>query len=262
VPGQRIVALHGFSQTARCWGPLAARLRGAGFDFSTPDLPGHGDAPEPAADMSTTAAIMAHIGGRATYLGYSFGGRVALRLAVDHPHIVERLVLISATAGIENDTERRERRAADDRLADVVEREGVATFIDEWVQLPLFAGVPERYRFRDERLRNSAAGLAASLRLAGSGAQEPIWHRLPEITMPVLVITGSLDTKFEQLGDRLAACIGPHAERLSITDAGHTAHLEQPEALSRQLLQWLERAEGVTPAEVTPTHERSERAER
>jgi 2-succinyl-6-hydroxy-2,4-cyclohexadiene-1-carboxylate synthase len=240
VSGDRIVALHGFSQTGRCWGPLPDMLSAVGYEVSTPDLPGHGDSFDLAYDLATTAAVMADLAGPATYLGYSFGGRVALRLAVDRADVVERLVLIGATAGLEDPAERQERIQADQRLANTIEQGGVAAFLDRWQALPLFAGVPDCFRFRAERLRNSAVGLASSLRLAGAGAQEPIWHRLYELTMPVLIVTGELDAKFEQVGDRLADAIGDNARRVSIAGAGHTTHLEQPDELCAHLLRWLE----------------------
>src|ERR1019366_8418989 len=46
---------------------------------------------------------------------------------------------------------------------------------------------------RADRLTNTAGGLAASLRLAGTGTMEPLWDRLAGLTMPVLVVAGELD---------------------------------------------------------------------
>lgn len=236
---ERLVLVHGFAQTGRCWGPLSEQLTSAGFTVETPDLPGHGLHGGPAASLEATAAGLAERFGPAIFLGYSFGGRICLRLAADHPDALRRLILVGATAGLDDPAERAARIASDERLADRIEMEGVERFLDDWLALPLFAGVPERYRYREERLVNGAAGLAGSLRLAGTGAQEPIWDRLRDLTMPVLATAGQLDTKFVGISQRLVAAIGPNAQLALIPNAGHTAHLEQPDAFLDTITTWL-----------------------
>ena len=90
---------------------------------------------------------------------------------------------------------------------------------------------------RDDRLRNTAAGLAASLRSTGTGTQEPLWDRLGEVTCPVLVLVGEHDEKFTALGRRLAAGL-PDATMTVIADAGHSVHLEQPVATADAIASW------------------------
>ena len=71
------------------------------------------------------------------------GGRCACTLALAHPDAVERLVLIGATAGIDDPVERAARRAADEALADHLDRRSASPpFLDEWLAQPLFAGLP------------------------------------------------------------------------------------------------------------------------
>ena len=71
------------------------------------DAPGHGGS---AADRARPAdrrrAPIADAGGPGTYVGYSMGGRFCLHAALARPDLVERLVLISATAGIDDADER------------------------------------------------------------------------------------------------------------------------------------------------------------
>src|SRR5690606_23536537 len=118
--------------------------------------------------------LLGDAAGPATYVGYSMGGRLALHLALARPDLVRRLVLIGATGGIDDEDDRAARRAADERLAAHLEQVGVATFVDEWLAQPLFAGLSPTAAARDERLANTAEGLASSLRLAGTGTQEPL----------------------------------------------------------------------------------------
>jgi 2-succinyl-6-hydroxy-2,4-cyclohexadiene-1-carboxylate synthase len=63
----------------------------------------------------------------------------------------------------------------------------------------------------------------------GAGAQPSLWSRLPSVAAPSLLIAGELDAKFVTLNQRLAAAI-PQATLRLIPVAGHTVHLEQPEA--------------------------------
>jgi 2-succinyl-6-hydroxy-2,4-cyclohexadiene-1-carboxylate synthase len=168
------------------------------------------------------------------------GGRLCLHAALDHPGSVRGLVLISATGGLDDAREREARRAADEALADRIERIGVPAFLDEWLAQPLFAGLSPAAQGRAERLHNTAAGLASSLRLAGTGTQQPLWDRLRDLRVPTLVIAGALDPKFVALGERLATTI-PAADLAVIGGAGHTVHLEQPEAFLDVVLPWLAR---------------------
>lgn len=235
--GDRIVLLHGFTQTGACWGPLATGLA-AEHEVVAVDLPGHGGSGAIEVGIESGTTLIAAAGGAATYVGYSMGGRFALRLALDRPDVVERLVLIGASPGLADADERAARRASDDALAAKVEAVGVEAFVRDWLALPLFAGIPHELRFETERCTNTAAGLASSLRLAGTGAQEPLWDRLGELAMPVLLVTGADDTKFTAIAATMAAAIS-NAEHVVVDGAGHTVHLERPEPTATVLRSWL-----------------------
>lgn len=235
--GDRLVLVHGFTQTGRSWSVVAAALADD-HQVVTVDAPGHGDSAAVQADVTGAATLIGAAGGRATYVGYSMGGRMCLQLALDAPSFVERLVLVSATAGIEDDTERADRRRHDDELAASIERDGVHAFVRRWVDQPLFAGLPDPGLA--DRRRNTVEGLASSLRLAGTGSMAPVWDRLGQLQMPVLVVAGALDGKFVRLAGRLAAGI-PGAELHVVEGSGHTVHLERPEAFVGLLRRWLSR---------------------
>lgn len=238
--GPRLALVHGFTQTRRCWGPIADDLE-LDHELVLVDAPGHGRSAGIEADLVAGGALIAEAAGAATYLGYSMGGRFALHSALERPDLVERLVLVGATAGLESADDRASRVAEDEARAAHIEEVGVAAFLDEWLALPLFAGLSEEVAYRNERLENTPEGLAGSLRLAGTGTQVPTWDRLADLDMPVLVVAGSLDTKFTALGHRLVENIGANATFAGIDDAGHTAHLEQPERFLAVLRDWLRR---------------------
>lgn len=239
--GPRLVLVHGFTQDRRCWGPVATALA-ADHEVVRVDAPGHGRSAAVAAGVDDGAAMVGEVGGHATYLGYSMGGRLCLALALARPDLVRALVLVGATAGIEDDAERAARRERDEAAARRLEEVGVAAFLDAWLAQPMFAGLPPEASFVDERRQNTVAGLATSLRLAGTGAQVPVWHRLGELRMPVLVVAGERDERFAALGRRLAAGAGAGAQATfaTVPGAGHAAHLERPDAFLAVVRRWLD----------------------
>lgn len=266
--GAPLLLLHGFTGSARSWDPVIAAWA-VRFRVLAVDLIGHGqsDAPsdprrygmEPA--VADLTSVLAELGlERASVVGYSLGGRVALRLAVERPERISRLVLISASAGIADADERAARLARDEALAERIEREGVARFVDGWEREPLFASQralpePMRAALRATRLGHSAQGLANSLRGMGTGRMEPLWDRLSEVGAPALVVSGALDERYCEIGARLAAAL-PRGRQAVVAGAGHAPHLERPEALGRLVRDFLVSADvsdpsGIPAVEVT-----------
>ena len=226
-PSGRVVLVHGFTQTQAAWEPVAARLR-ARWRLLRVDLPGHGGSTGVRVGFEEAAVLLGDCGGRAAYVGYSLGGRLCLRLALDRPELVRALVLLGASPGIADPAARAERRAADEALAAGIERDGVAAFLERWLAGPLFATLPRSRAGLQDRLANTPEGLAAALRLLGAGAQAPLWDRLAGLRCPTLLVAGALDAKFAALAAEMAATIGPAAHLELVPGAGHAAHLERP----------------------------------
>ncbi len=235
-----VLALHGFTgSTATMWAlvrPLTETRR-----VAVVDLPGHGRSItndshafgfEHTVD-AVAAAIDRHRLGPAHVVGYSMGGRVALGLAVRHPGHVASLSLIGASPGLSDPVERAARRRSDDELADDLLEDGLTAFVDRWMASPLFAsqvrlGADALADARTQRLANDPDGLAGSLRGAGTGAQPSYWHDLAEITAPVLLVVGDEDPKFRAIAMRMAAGLVRSTIEV-VPDAGHAAHLENPD---------------------------------
>lgn len=249
--GPPVVLLHGFTGSGRTLARTARDLR-PGFHTVRVDLVGHGrsDAPpEPAA--YTLEACAAQVAGvvaatcrePAHLVGYSMGGRVALALAAWHPDRVRSAILIGARAGILRAADRAERRRRDEALATEIERDGLAAFVARWMALPLFAsqarlGPEYLLRARRERMRQRPNGLAASLRGMGAGAQPPLFDRLAEIRIPMLLVVGASDARFADIARDLAERL-PDAQLARIPAAGHAAHVEQPETFARRARDFL-----------------------
>ncbi len=236
--GPVLTLVHGFTQTRRCWGPLPTELA-RDHKVVRVDAPGHGRSADVMAGLRTGGRLIADEGGESTYLGYSLGARFVLHLGLSNPELVRGLVLISGTAGIEDPAERAQRRRRDTELARSIEADGVLDFLDRWLRQPLFATLPEDRAHRMERMENTVEGLVSSLDQAGAGSQDPTWHRLERLSMPVLVVAGELDSKYVALGRRLAEAVGPNATFATVEGAGHAAHLERPDAFVGLLRPWL-----------------------
>ena len=242
-----IVLLHGFTHIGASWQPVIEAL-GERYRAIAPDIRGHGAATE--LQPVTLEAVLGDVAGLTegpfTLVGYSMGGRIALHVAVALGAArVERLVLIGASPGLADDGQRRERVAADEALAGEIEAlaaaRGADAAMDEFARrwaagTPVLAGQPAevRERVHADRLRNTPAGLARALRGLGTGALPPLWDRLGELTMPVTLIVGERDAKFQAIAADMARLI-PRATLSIVPAAGHAVHLEAPAALAGAL---------------------------
>ena len=236
--GSRLVLAHGFTQTSRVWGAVDVDLAGD-HQVVAVDMPGHGASSDVASGLVDGALLLAEAGGRAHYLGYSMGARFCLHLALARPELVDSLVLVSGTAGIEDEGERLARRRADAALADRLDPDRgtgdavpVETFLRQWMANPIFEGITVEAAGLEERTANTGRGLASSLRLAGTGSQLPLWRLLGRLEMPVLVVTGGDDEKFSALGRRMVGAIGSNATLVEVPGTGHAPHLQRPDLVA------------------------------
>ncbi len=240
--------LHGFMGSSEDWQPIVEALSKEVYCL-TVDLPGHGQsldrpsylytmegATQALADVLDEAGIQ-----RCSLVGYSMGGRVALYFSLFHPSRVRRLGLESASPGLRTEEERAERRYLDDERAHRI-REDLDAFLRDWYRLPLFASLA-RHGLVEEMVRtrreNDPEELARALRGLGPGKQPSLWDRLPDVSVPTLVLTGELDTKYKCITERTAQRAA-NAHRIVVPGAGHNVHAERPQAFLAQLVWFLE----------------------
>lgn len=264
--GPPLLLLHGFTGSAAEWQELSTTLA-AEHTLLMPDLIGHGrsDAPTDPARYAMERVVadllqlLDQLGlAQIDLLGYSMGGRVALQLAMAAPWRVRRLILESASPGLNDPAERAARVASDEALATRIEQDGLSWFVDYWAELPLFrsqACLPATTRaaLRARRLQGSAGGYAASLRGMGTGRQPSLWSLLPTLRIPTLLISGVLDTKYVAIGNEMAKLL-PMATHTIIAAAGHTVHLEQPALFAELVLRFLCDGSAVGAVEGTVLH--------
>src|SRR5207237_3508108 len=126
-----------------------------------------------------------------------------------------------------------------EQLARRIEREGIGWFADYWVSLPMFASLarrrPDLVASLDAARRSQdPRRLATALREMGGASGEPLWDRLSSIQLPALVIVGAEDVPYLEHARRLAGLI-PSCRAEVVPEAGHAAHLENPNAVAALL---------------------------
>ncbi len=226
--------LHGFTQTS-CSAPLFRSILAGSRPVHAPDLPGHGRAAPQRRSLTETAQdILADAPAIFDLGGYSLGGRIALHVALMAPERVRRLVLVSASMGIADESERATRRERDRLLAQRIRAEGASAFLEEWLSQPLFASLQNtdaEHRSRD------GEGLASSLELCGLGTQEFLGPQLHRLTMPTLLLCGQNDEKFVAAAAQLHSLL-PQS-RVHVVPGGHALPLECPELLAELVGEFL-----------------------
>jgi len=248
-----VVLLHGFLGCNEDWQVIREALDER-LHIVAVDLPGHGRtrAARFPDDYSIDGACRLLDGlfdrlalPQFVLAGYSMGGRIALAFALRSRSRLRGLLLESASPGIAGAAERQQRLIDDEQRAQILEHDGLAAFVRAWESQPLFASQHSAppaalATQRELRLRGDAHELAASLRAAGTGGQPWLGDHLASLALPLLLITGSLDTRFCAIARQMLAAL-PDARCITAEGAGHNVHLEQPQFFAGALADFADR---------------------
>ncbi|HKR98464.1 MAG TPA: alpha/beta hydrolase [Candidatus Dormibacteraeota bacterium] len=241
--GPAIVLLHAGIADRTMWTEHLEPLAAAGYRAIALDLPGFGEAPIAPGEQAPWTDVlraMDELGlDRAAVVGNSFGGAVALRIAVVAPERVSELALISAPApDLEPSSEL---EAAWHGEEEALERGDVDAAVDAVVRAWTLPDAPDELRSRVGAMQRRAFLLQ---RGAGdvNEAPDPLEENpevLATIEIPTLVTVGEVEfVDFETGAQRLAHAI-PRSRHEVIAGAGHLAPLETPERFRDMLLAFL-----------------------
>ena len=237
--GEPVLLLHGWGVTSQSLAGVQEML-GDTHRTVAVDLPGFGWSERPPTAWGT-AEYARHVVGlmdalgmaRATVLGHSFGGRVAIRMAVEHAPRVARLVLV-ASAGI------RPPRGVRTRMRVRAVKLARALFsLPVWGRLGprLIERLTERVGSRDYRAAGAMRPTLVKL------VNEDLAPLLPAIQAPTLILWGDRDQEVPRSAmERMAGAI-PGARMLVFPGAGHFPFQDAPEAFARELRTFM--AEGA-----------------
>ncbi len=247
--GPPIVLLHAGIVDAWAWEPLTPYLLEAGYRVVAFDRRGHGDSlTEDVAysNRADTIAVLERLGiSRASLVGNSNGGQVAIDTAVEFPDRVAALVTIGANIGGYSP----EPTPAEAELFDEMERleengdpDAIADFdVRLWVDGPgqPTDRVPEDIR---ELVREMDRQINAPGRVSGrpQPMKPPASERLDRLTMPLLAIAGALDVSDVTATARYLEATAPDARAVVMPDVAHMIGLETPGELGRLIIDFRE----------------------
>jgi 3-oxoadipate enol-lactonase len=222
------------------WAPQIDALVAAGHGVAAPDLPGYGNASLEPGAVDYAAEAAGSLAGPAAVVGASFGGRVALALAVSRPELVERLVLVGAALGGWEWSQPAAALLEEEEA--LLERGDLHAAAEQQARMWLAPGAePGIHELTvDMTLRSYEQQLPMEDQVQAVWPEPPAEQRLGEIAVPTLVVLGSEDLEdMTAMSGRLAAEI-PGARLVTIEGAGHLPSLERPDDFNRLLLDFLE----------------------
>src|SRR4051812_19766670 len=256
--GPPVVLIHGMVNSSRHWEGVAQRLA-SDYTVIAPDLIGHGDSATPRGDYSLGAHaaairdLLAVIGiDRATIVGHSLGGGVAMQFFYQFPQRTERLALISS-GGLGHDVSPMLRGAALPGVQNLLALAAHPRVLDAlWV-------ASKKMRERGNSKGVYLQAIVRALRpLEQPGARTAFVHTLRSVIdihgqrvsardrlyllerFPTLLLWGGRDRTIPSDHGRETLEVVSHARFEILPDAAHFPHIEDPEGVARVLRGWLE----------------------
>jgi pimeloyl-ACP methyl ester carboxylesterase len=256
--GPPVVLIHGMVNSSRHWESVALRLADA-YTVIAPDLIGHGDSATPRGDYSLGAHaasirdLLAAIGiERATLVGHSLGGGVAMQFFYQFPQRTERLVLVSS-GGLGHEVSPLLRGAALPGATVLLALAARPRFLATLLQ------ASERLRRRGSRKDRYLRAIVRALQpLERPGARVAFLQTLRSVidvrgqrvsardrlyllnTMPTLIVWGARDNTIPLSHGRQTHEAVPGSRFEILPRAAHFPNLEDPEGLAAVLRDFLE----------------------
>jgi 3-oxoadipate enol-lactonase len=237
-----VLLLHAGIADSRMWAAQIEVLEAAGHRVLAPDLPGFGRTPLLPGTVDYVAHVTALLDGPTAVVGCSFGGRIALEvaLAFERPELVERLVLVgSGLARWEWSEEAKAGFAEEEAALELGDLDGAAA---AQARMWLADQADSEVRALTEEMIRRSYELQLPLEdeVTGTWPEPPPEQRLDEIRVPTLVVVGAEDVAdIRAIAERLAREI-PDARLEIVQGAGHLPSLECPDEVNRLLLEFLQ----------------------
>lgn len=224
-----LVWLHGLLGNSNEWRVIASRCEQ--WPSLAIDLPGHGESIAltcqgfAALNQQITATLQHYQIERYWLVGYSLGGRIAMNYACQQqPSGLQGLVVEGGNPGLSSPLLRAQRYQQDSQWATRFRAEPIEQVLADWYQQPLFSDLNQvqRAALIAARADNQGSAIADMLQATSLGQQPWLVPQLQQLTLPMLLLCGADDHKFQTL----ASDAGLPLQR--IPQAGHNAHLANP----------------------------------
>ncbi|MEO6816045.1 MAG: alpha/beta fold hydrolase [Edaphobacter sp.] len=219
--GTPLLLIHGLGARSEDWAPMIPALAAKGFHVYAPDLPGYGRSERPDASYSISmeeAAVVqfmqvVHLP-RADVGGWSMGGWIAMKLALDHPQMVNRLVVYDS-AGVYFPATFGPELFAPDDIAGV--RRLLAMLTPNPTPMPDFVA-----RAALRKLQRNAWVIRRGM-VSMTGGRDLLDFRLNNMQLPTLIVWGAQDTLIPlSAGETIHHDI-PHSVLNIMEGCGHLA---------------------------------------
>jgi 3-oxoadipate enol-lactonase len=238
-----VILLHGLGATGDSWQLQFPALIESGFRILAPDMRGFGKStyPEghnnPRIMAEDVANFLNRLDVTSVYVvGISMGGTIALQFTLDHPSMVDSLLLVNTFARLRP------------------KKISYWLFYSIRFLLIHVLGIPNQARFVVKRLfpypeqeflretfykqiiQAHPAGYRSTIK---SFVNFNVTDRLCEIQSPALVVTGDKDTVVPPITQKELAEKIPNADQVVINNAGHAVIVEKPEEFNLAMLDFL-----------------------
>jgi len=180
---------------------------------------------------------------RFSLYGYSMGGRVAQNMAILAPQRIRKLILESASFGLADAGERRQRYARDrSLLSGIKTKADFAAFLANWYNLPLFKTLPGTPHYRkmiDEKLTNNISELSRALEVMSVGHHPYFAEILCGPPLSLFYFCGEQDEAYRSTALAVKQLL-PHLKVTVFPAASHNIHCQHPDAVVRRLKEVME----------------------
>lgn len=235
--GAPLLILHGWGASSDSWQDIQKLLGREGYRVICPDFPGFGKSKTPLFPWNVTDYEKWVIDfadflklDKFSLLGHSFGGRIAIKLAVDYPERIEKLIL-SAPAGIKAKPDLKT------RLIFTVAKIGNMLFTPKHLQR--FRDRARNFFYSIVRKRDHGKVNGVMKEIIIKILEEDLSPYIQKINLKTLIVWGT--------ADKMVPLRFAHIFHQNIKDSkleilpkiGHSPHLETPEKLSKILVDFL-----------------------
>lgn len=241
-----VVLIHGLGLCQRLFDPMLAGFS-APFYLISYDLYGHGDSGPPPQTATLSlysqqiAGLLDHLGiARAALVGFSIGGMINRRFALDHPERLSALAIWNSP----HDRGAQAQQLVEDRAAQVRTEGTMSTLpaaIERWFTPGFRASQPDRVDLvRQWRQRVDLEGYAQTAWVLANGVPELVSPATP-VTAPTLVMTAENDSGSTPAMAHAIATEIPGARTAIVPALQHLGLMEDPEAFAAPTLDFLKR---------------------
>lgn len=244
--GRAVVLLHAFPLDGRMWDAQVVALKKR-CRVVVPDLAGFGRSKDVRAasveeHADQVAQLLAARGvQRATVVGLSMGGYVALALAQRHPQLLDALVMCDSKASPDSDAGKQGRTAS---ITSVQAPGGVAALVEGLVPKLLAKGVAPALAWRVTSLGGEQDALAVAAALGAMRDRPDRMDVVASLKVPLLCVVGSLDGITPPADSAAMAKAAANGRVVELAGAGHLSNLEAPSQFNAALMDFLDALPG------------------